>query len=87
MSKLKRTPENFPRMKHRAAKRIARKQAIVAMQQMPNIVEAVNKALLRMADQMSIFMDSFARELRKTPTQDDFALVAAGGTSPQSAED
>jgi hypothetical protein len=55
---LARTPANFPRMKHRAAGRIARRQAA---ERMPSFFEAVAAAVRPLVDTFARIADALAR--------------------------
>lgn len=64
---LARTPENFPRMKHRAAGRLARKKVATV----PTLFDAIAEAGRKIARAFGAFIGA----LTPPPTQADFVLV------------
>lgn len=69
-SQLARTPENFPRMKHRAAGRLLKKKALMSL---PQLFAAVGEFLTRAVDGLIAMGKAMAGIV--VPTQADFALV------------
>ena len=69
MSTKPRTPEHFPRMKHRAAARIAKKQVAA----LPQFLEAVTTAANAVAESLRKAFQ-MATEAMNT-TQQDYSLV------------
>lgn len=70
---LARTPENFPRMKHRAAGRLARKKA--AMLPPGDFFRLAAEAIERGAKALQIVIDGVAQMLTGKPKRTDFVLM------------
>lgn len=73
---LARTPENFPRMKYRAAGRHAKRQAN-ALQRATSALEEMSLAVKRFAEGIAKMAESLAGAFRTPPSQSDFALIPA----------
>ena len=75
-SQLSRTPANFPRMKHRAAGRLARKRGHNKMTpgRAVDVFAAIGKAFTDAIDSLAYAFTGFARAFRPEPTQADFML-------------
>jgi hypothetical protein len=71
---LARTPENFPRMKHRAAGRHAKRQ-VAQIQTATSALGEMSLAVKRVVEGMAKMAESFAEAFRALPSQSDFALV------------
>lgn len=71
---LARTPENFPRMKHRTAGRLRRKQ-LRAVQSTFNALEVIGEFFNRFADALAAAGEAFARAFTPPPVRADFVLL------------
>ena len=74
MSRLARTPENFPKMKHRAAGRLTRRK----VEKIFHAADVLRRASKAIGEVFGGIMDAFRRvteTLNAMPTQADFALV------------
>ncbi|QDK01938.1 hypothetical protein SEA_VIBAKI_58 [Arthrobacter phage Vibaki] len=76
-SQLARTPDNFPRMKHRAAGRIARKRGHGKMTVVEalNVFAVVGRFVNDAVDSLIGAFEGIARAFRPEPTQADFVLT------------
>jgi hypothetical protein len=74
-SQLSRTPANFPRMKHRAAGRLARKRAL--KETTPGFFEVFSAMLDRAFAGIIAMGEAFTKIVALPPIQSDFALVPA----------
>lgn len=72
-SQLARTPSSFPRMKHRAAGRLARKRALQAL---PSFLEVMAQAIERAAAGIAAMAKSIAKAFTPEPAQSQYALTS-----------
>ena len=78
MSRLARTPKNFPKMKHRAAARQAKKQMealFTFVEQMPKITETIQEWFRVITERISATLKAIQQT--KDATQADFVLAPA----------
>lgn len=68
---LARTPENFPRMKHRAAGRLAKRKAA---QEAPNVFAVFAEVADRVAKGITALAEGFARLFGAPQKQNDYIL-------------
>lgn len=74
---LARTPDNFPRMKHRAAGRLLRKRGHgkMTLPEAINVFAAVGKFVNDAVDALIYAFEGVARAFTTPPTKADFALL------------
>ena len=75
-SQLARTPDNFPRMKHRAAGRLTRQRGHSKMTivEALDVFAAIGKFMNDAVDSLIYTFEGIARAFRPEPTQADFVL-------------
>ena len=71
---LARTPENFPRMKHRAAARLARRE-VVRIISAVEVIGRVGKAIRQAFEPIMDAVRRIAEAFNALPAQSDFALA------------
>jgi hypothetical protein len=70
-SQLARTPENFPRMKHRAAGRLTRRNRKAPLNAFESAIDILNRVI----DGLRAIGEAFARAFTPPPVQTDFVLL------------